>query len=151
MTAMVTSALYVRTMRVLGLSHKGAAELLGISPRTSQRWITGGGTIEPARLHTLAVAVHPKDPELAAELAYLGRTTLEALGLVAQPGAEAAQAPRLQAEDVIDSVVCAASEAIGVMPAAVRPGLLAACQRARKLGLDLPAMEAALLAVTGKN
>jgi hypothetical protein len=40
--------------------------------------------------------------------------------------------------------VCAAAEAIDVMPRTIRPALLAAFRRARRLGLDVATVEKAL-------
>jgi hypothetical protein len=142
--AMGTPSLFVRAMHTLRLSHRDAAELLNMSVRSSQRWISGGGYLSPDQLCALAVKAYPVDPALAAELAYEARTTLEGLGLVAPPAPVAPPPPRLATEDIIDSVVCAAAEAMGAMPSAVRPALLAACRRARRLGLDMKTVEEAL-------
>jgi hypothetical protein len=147
LAAMVGSSFYVRVMRALGLTHRSAGELLSMSARSSQRWASGGGVLLPDKARMLATLTYPVDPELAAELAYEGRTTLEALGLVPPPAPPAPappSAPRFAAEDVVDSIVCAAADAMDVKPAAVRPALLAAFRRARRLGLAVQAVEDAL-------
>jgi hypothetical protein len=47
-------------------------------------------------------------------------------------------------EDVVEAVVCAAADAMDVSPRAMRPALLAAFTRARRIGLTVEAMEKAL-------
>jgi hypothetical protein len=47
---------------------------------------------------------------------------------------------------LVDTVVCAAAEALGVPPPAVRPALLAAFQRAREVGLTTEDVEQAISA-----
>jgi hypothetical protein len=47
-------------------------------------------------------------------------------------------------DDVIEAVVCAAADAMDESPRRVRPALLAALQRARRMGLTVEAMERAL-------
>lgn len=96
--------------------------------------------------------VFPVDRELAAEMAEAAGTTLEALGLVparaAPAPAPASAADELRAsaraEKIVDSVVCAASEAMDVLPRAIRPALLAAFTRTRELGLSVESVEQAL-------
>jgi hypothetical protein len=47
---------------------------------------------------------------------------------------------------VVDTIVCAAAEAMGVMPEAIRPALRAAFRRALQVRLDVEAIDAALSA-----
>jgi len=133
--------LWMHASEALGLNQREIAALLGISTRTVQRW--AGRRASPGSLdhQRLAQAVHPKDPGLAAQLAQAGGASLAALGL-GQP--EAPAPPALAPEHLVDSVVCVASAATGIMPDAVRPGLLAAFTRARQLGLSIDAVERAL-------
>jgi hypothetical protein len=128
-------------------------ELLGSSHHTGQRWETAGSVPMPSQLHDLARRVFPRDPKLAAELAIAGKSSLEALGIVAPapppappPPAPPPPAPKpLPAiEDVVDAVVCAAAEAIDVLPKTIRPALKAAFARARRLGLTVEEVEKAL-------
>jgi hypothetical protein len=44
----------------------------------------------------------------------------------------------------VDSIVCAAAEAVAATPQAMRPALLAAFERAASLGLEIDAVRAAL-------
>ena len=73
---------------------------------------------------------------------------LVTLGIVAPP-APAPPPPTLPAEDVVDAVVCAAADAIHVTPRDVRPALLAAFARARRLRLSVEVVEQALLQTSG--
>jgi hypothetical protein len=166
-------ALLIDARNRLGVSQGGLGELLGSSRRSGQRWEGGGSSPTPKQLHALAAMVHPKDAELAAQIAVAGGSTLEKLGIVppSPPPPRPLPLPRLPPavsapsppappppappppapppplpppEDVVDSVVCAAAEAIDVMPRTIRPALLAAFRRARRLGLDVATVEKAL-------
>lgn len=160
------TALLIEARFRLGVSQGGLGQLLGSSQRTGQRWEGGGASPTPKQLHALAAMVHPKDPKLAEQIAAAGGSTLEQLGIVPPPPppappprpippprpppplAAAAPAPPPPPppppEDVVDAVVCAAAEAIDVMPRTIRPALLAAFRRARRLGLDVATVEKAL-------
>jgi hypothetical protein len=152
--------LLLDTRRALHVSGNGLAALVGVSRRTGQRWNQGRGpyTLD---LRKIAELVFPVDAELAAELAEAAGATLESLGLVpatpvapvapATPVAPtapmAAPAPRPTPPDrVVDAVVCAAAEAMQVMPQSVRPALLAAFACARELGLSVQDVERVLRA-----
>jgi hypothetical protein len=138
----VTHVLF-KAQRALGKSQGELGLLLGASHRTGQRWGSGASIPSAERVETLARHVFPVDASLAAELATEAGTTLENLGLVARP---APPPPPFTppADRVVDSVVCAASEAMDVMPRAIRPALLAAFTRARELGLSVEAVERSL-------
>jgi hypothetical protein len=136
---------------VLGILPTHLSEVAGVSKRTAQGWFTGRSNPMPGALEAIARRVHPIDRALASELAVTAGTTLLALGLESPPAAPAAPAPVAKeappsppSDLMVDSVVCAAAEAIAVMPHAVRPALLAAFTRARLLGLSLEAVEGAL-------
>jgi hypothetical protein len=160
-------ALLIDARNRLGVSQGGLGELLGSSRRSGQRWEGGGSSPMPKQLHALAAMVHPKDAKLAEQIAVAGGSTLEQLGIVPPPpppappprtiplprpppavSAPAPAPPPPQPppppEDVVDAVVCAAAEAIDVMPRTIRPALLAAFRRARRLGLDVATVEKAL-------
>jgi hypothetical protein len=125
--------------RVLGLTHGQLANMLGVSLRTVARWYAKQGGPVAGDFHTLARAVHPRDPDVAARLAAAGGTTLEALGLTAPPEDLTLPVPLL-----VDSVLCAAAAALDVAPKAVRPALVAAFQRAREMRLSVEAVDLAL-------
>ncbi len=131
--------LLLRARHVLDLTQSQLGPKLGSSERTSQRWERGESTPLPSQLQDLAALVYAGDPDLAGELAVQGGSTLEALGLVPPtPGPEVAH--------VVDSIVCAAAEAIDLSPRAVRSALSAAFTRARRLGLSLDVVEETLRA-----
>jgi transcriptional regulator with XRE-family HTH domain len=99
----------------LRVSQNELSQRLGVSRRTGQRWNKGGGPIG-IDIHNLARLVFPVDAALATEIALVGATTLEALGLVPMP----------------------------VMPQSVRPAVLAAFACAKELGLTVEAVERVL-------
>jgi len=95
--------------------------------------------------------VHPVDPDLAAEIAASMGHTPVSLGIVEPPVAAAppiapAPAPGPPPDGIVDAVVCAAAEAMEMMPRDVRPALLAAFRRAREIGVPVDMVERVLLA-----
>jgi hypothetical protein len=52
---------------------------------------------------------------------------------------------------IVDTVVCAAAEAMQLMPDAIRPALRAAFRRARLAGLSVEAVDAALQSGVSSN
>ena len=135
----------LRARQVLGLNQTELAELLGASRRTGQRWAAGQSTMHPIELRALAGHVFPKDAKLAAKLAWYADTTLEELGLVAPVPPPKPFYP--SREHLLDSVLCAAAEAVGMTPGAMRPALRAAVARAKELELSVDTMHATLSTV----
>jgi transcriptional regulator with XRE-family HTH domain len=121
----------MRLQQTLRLNQKELAKLLGCSSRTVIRYYRGSGVLLPSTYQRLARAVHPHDPAFAAELAASAGQTLVSLGL--EPAAPARPAPT--ARHLVDSVVCAAAEAMQASPHAMRPALVAAFERAIALGM----------------
>ena len=124
----------LRSVRqVLHLRSQGAlGRVLDVSARTTERWARGETSPKNVQLHALARAVHAKSPELALELAFAARTTLDALGLATKPAVAAPPVrARPPAATIVDTIVCAAADTMGVAPGAVRPALRAAFLRAR--------------------
>ena len=141
--------LFHRARAALHLTQVDLAEALGASRRTGQRWDADKSYPSNAQLRDLAKRVHPVDPKLASEIAASMDTTVETLGLVPPPPAPSAQPsppplPAPPVASVVDSLVCAAAEAMDIVPRAVRPALLAAFTRARELQLTFEAVEKAL-------
>jgi DNA-binding XRE family transcriptional regulator len=139
----------------LGISQGQIGEALGVSRRTISRWYRRNPNPSMAQLCTLARLVHPRDAALAAEIAWTASETLESLGLVVPPPPAPVLAepssPPLPTAHLVDSVVCAASEALGVAPSAtVRVALLSALRRARELRLGLAEVEGVLAAASTK-
>ena len=131
-------ALHVGSQGKLGV-------LLGSSERTGQRWETGRSDPGHDQLVKLVRLVHPHNAGLAAQVAAAMGTNLVALGIAPPPAPPPPPPPPpLPAEDVVDAVVCAAAEAIDVTPREVRPALVAAFTRARRLGLSVMEVEKAL-------
>ena len=131
--------------RVLQVSQNELAARLGVSRRTGQRWTKGtgpGGT----ELQGMARLVFPVDAALAAEIAEAAGTTLDALGLLPEPTPAAPASSAVPSDRVVDAVVCAAAEAMRVVPQDVRSALLAAFACARELGLTVEDVERVLRA-----
>lgn len=143
--------------RALSMNQEQFAAAIGSSKRTVQRWETSRSTVYGHDLAKIAALVYPRDADLAAEIAAAAGGTLESLGIVAPPPPPAplpaAQAaapamppppPPMPRHLAVDSIVCAASEALGTLPGAVRGVLLAAFRRSRELGLSCDEVERAL-------
>ncbi len=127
-----------RAQLALTYNQQMMADRLGSSLRTVQRWAAGKSFPSVQELRTLAVAVHPHDPDLARRLAAAVHETPESLGLVAPATEAAAPArPAASAAMLVDSVVSAAADVLDVSPRAARPALLAALERAKLAGLGL--------------
>jgi hypothetical protein len=151
--------LLMETRQTLSLSQEGLGKLLGMAKRTIQRWEARGTILMASQIRTLATAVHPRDPDLAARIAAHGRTTLEALGLVKPPAPPDAPVgalptappglPPLPTVTLVDSIVCVAADAIGVLPRVIRPALAAAFVRAREVRLDVAAVADSLTGADG--
>lgn len=118
--------------------------MLGVSRRTAQRWSSQG--MPSYEMTNLARVVHPREPALAADIVAALGTTLEAQGIVppAPPAPAIPPPPPEPPAGVVDAVVCAAAEAMEMMPNEVRPGLYAAFARAREIGLTVDVIERAL-------
>ena len=143
-------SLSLEARHALTLNQRTLGELLGLSRRTIQRWDSAQAEPSPWDLERIAIAVHPRDPELAARLAAEAGTTLVKLGLVAPiqqpPSVVTSAPPPAPPPHLTDVVVCAAAEELNVAPQAVRPVLLAAFRRAREVGLRVEDVERTLSA-----
>jgi hypothetical protein len=124
----------------------GAA--VGASHRTAVRWDAGHASPGPSDLRAMAALVLPHDRDLAIEIAASMHETLQSLGLEAPPPPPPAPLPpplpRPAAEDLVDILVCAAVEATGQPPAAMRPLIYRLFKRAREVGLETRDVERAL-------
>jgi transcriptional regulator with XRE-family HTH domain len=143
------SALVVLARRAIGVSQTEFADLIGSSKRTIIRWGTGVTLPVEAELKVIARVVHPYDNALASEIASEAGETLASLGLESatppsQPVEEASARPVPSPRDLVDSIVCAAAEAASCTPQAIRPALVAAFDRAERVGLDVAEVRAAL-------
>jgi transcriptional regulator with XRE-family HTH domain len=149
--------LVVLAQRALGMSQGNLADLVQSSRRTISRWTSGGSMPSPAALQAIARAVHATDAELAAQLAAESGETLESLGIVqpAPPPVVFAPAPPPlprhlpPARLMVESVVCAAAEAMQTTPSAVRDVLRTAFARARGLGMTIEEVDDALSPAPG--
>jgi hypothetical protein len=134
----------------MAMSQEQLGQLLGVSRRTVIRWGEHGVSLSRDQKAALVEALHAKDPAFAAQIAGDLGESLESLGVVAvavaspEPSrAEALPAP-IAREHLADSIVCAAAEAVGLSPQAVRPALVAAFDRAASVRLSLDDVRAAL-------
>jgi hypothetical protein len=132
---------------LLGVTQEELGRMLGVSRRTAQRWSSQG--IPSYELIDLARLVHPRDPALASQIVTALGTTLEAQGIVRPappppPAQHSSAQPPPTPDGIVDAVVCAAAEAMEMMPKEVRPGLYAAFARAKEIGLTVDVIERAL-------
>jgi DNA-binding XRE family transcriptional regulator len=136
--------------QALRMSQRQLAELLGISERTVQRWDSKRSTPFATHMAQIAVAVHPHDPALAERIAERSGKTLEQLGVPtakvetdATPPVPAPGPFRVPPEmtgALVDAVVCATADVLGIPPAGARPALLAALRKAAHLELTVDVM-----------
>jgi transcriptional regulator with XRE-family HTH domain len=131
----------LRVQWALNLNQKELARLMGCSSRTIIRYYKRGGALAPATYANLATACHPRDVALAAHLAQQAGETLISMGLETPPASVAdllppsPRGPAPSARYLVDSVVCAAAEAMQTPPHVMRPALVAAFERAIALGM----------------
>ncbi len=153
MTATTDLGWLLEARRVLHLTQEGLANVLGSSLRTVQRMHAGRASPSQQQYGRLIQAIYPVDPALAAGIAaWSGVTLIEgpevkpAASLSAQdPSASASvSAPPAVAEHAIDSVLCAAGDAVELPLSTVRVILAAAFVRAKELGLSTAAAAEAL-------
>ncbi|HEY3822598.1 MAG TPA: hypothetical protein VGL81_35780 [Polyangiaceae bacterium] len=126
---MPATPILVRLQSTLRLEQKDLAKLLGCSSRTISRNARAGSHLLTGRHATLAATVYPHDREFAAELAAMAGKTLAGLGIEAPPN----RGPTTK--HLVDSIVCAAAEAMQTPPSLMRPALVAAFERAIALGM----------------
>jgi hypothetical protein len=141
------ATLFETCRTLFGTTQEGLGKLLGVSRRTAQRWANTG--IPGYYLIDVARLVHSRDPALARAIVTALGTTLEAQGLVlpaptSLPLPPAAPPAADPPGGIVDAVVCAAAEAMEMMPREVRPGLHAAFARAKEIGLTVDLIERAL-------
>ena len=128
----------IRLQDTLHMNQRELAGLLGCSTRTVIRYLHGGGILLPSTYERLARAVHPHDRAFATELAANGGYTLVSLGLEQPPSPPSPPVPPRPvptSKHLVDSIVCAAAEAMQTPPHAMRPALMAAFERAFALGM----------------
>ncbi len=148
-----TAGLTLLARDLLHLNQRETAEFLGSSLRSVQRWDAGQAAPTSSALAKLAVAVHPKDPALAARLAERSGKTLEELGIAVNEVPLVQAPPRVAPEMVahlVSTVVCASADVLGVPPAAARTALVASLRKAADLELTLADLLSALAPATSK-
>jgi hypothetical protein len=150
-----TLQLIFEARRLVAHSNREFALLTGASLRTVERYSHNGGISDISQTHKLIAAVHPKNPDLANQLAAAAGTTLEALGVVKPaPTIAPAQAasppppavvvapppspsiPEARPEHA-DLVLFAAANALDMSPRALRPAVAAAFAKAKELGVSV--------------
>jgi transcriptional regulator with XRE-family HTH domain len=130
--AFVTGSLLIECRMALNLTQQQFGDIIARTKRSIQRYEERGTTLLASEVATLARAVCGVRPDLAAQIAASGDTTLDLLGI--DP---AAAANAFAASDPIDSVVSAAAEVLGMSQDAIRPAVAAAFAKAEELGLDV--------------
>jgi hypothetical protein len=152
-----SAALFEHSRSALHTTQTKLGAMLGVSRRTAQRWAQSG--VPGYHLPALARLVHPHDAHVAGQIAAAMGTTLEAMGIVRPvpppvpepPPPPPPPAPPLAPpppppppDGVVDAVVCAAAEAMDMMPRDVRAGLHAAFARASEIGVTVAMVERVL-------
>ena len=143
------SYLLTEARRVLGQNQRQLAEMIGSSLRTVQRWETQHGRPDRNEIQNVADAVRPHDVALADEIDTWAPRPKPPQPVAApppEPPAPPPPPPPLPIPDavLVDSVVCAAAEAMSLVPQAIRPAVLAAFTRARDARLTPDAVVAVL-------
>jgi transcriptional regulator with XRE-family HTH domain len=137
---------------LVGYTHRQLADVVGYSERTVRRWYAGGSNPDFVALGRLADAVRPKDSSLAAELdAAAGRPPPAPLPLPPVVVAPPPAAPAVPPHVLVDSIVCAAAEAMSLTPQAVRPAIVAAFKRASEAAISPHAVYAVLAPTEGSR
>jgi hypothetical protein len=126
--------LTVRSRELLHLNQQMFADHVGSSLRTVQRWEAKRGAPPRDVILWMADAVRSIDPEIAAHLDVYAPRPMpppppEPAKPIEAPPPPAPPPPPLPQHVLVDSVVCAAAEAMGVTPQAIRPAVLAAFAR----------------------
>ena len=132
----------VRAREVLHLTQLELATLVGSSLRSVQRWENKLSIPSHWHLHRLADAVQSADPELAAAIELWAPRPPPP-----PPPPEPAPPPpppRIPDVVLVDSIVCAAAEAMALTPQTIRPAILAAFTRARDASITSDAVVAVL-------
>ena len=159
--------LIARSREILHLSQKACASFLDSSERSLQRWEADRATPPANAIHRLADAVRSGDAAIAADLdlwaprappppppsppvvAPHEEVVVAPAPRVPSPVPPPVQAPPppppVPAHALVDSIVCAAAEAMSMMPQALRPALLAAFTRAHEVGIAAEEVVAVLL------
>jgi transcriptional regulator with XRE-family HTH domain len=142
----VVAPLLTHAQHALGGTQTTLGELVGVTRRTVWRWQSGQSFPPVPSLETIARKVHPVDPALAERLAAAAGATLEGLGIVAPKPAHKPDplADPARRRVYVDSVVCAAAEAVDLPPGVVRRALAIALSRARETGVSLDGLADAL-------
>jgi transcriptional regulator with XRE-family HTH domain len=142
----VVAPLLTHAQHALGGTQTTLGELVGVTRRTVWRWQSGQSVPPVPSLETIARKVHPVDSALAERLAAAAGATLERLGIVAPKPSEKPDplADPVKSRVYVDSVVCAAAEAVVLPPGIVRRALAIAMTRARETGVSLDALADAL-------
>jgi hypothetical protein len=132
----------------LTLSQRELGDICKYERRTVMRWEHGSTLPSPWDWEAMARAVHPSNADLAGKLAAAAGQTLVSLGLEAPPPPPPPPAPPPPppappppaTAHLVDSIVCAAAEAMQLTPAAIRPALVAAFERAAALHMEAGAV-----------
>jgi transcriptional regulator with XRE-family HTH domain len=132
--------LLFRARNALGMSREEVGRAMGVSFRTVVRWEGGHTMVDGPSFLELVPRLYPIDAKLAGEIAIACGARLAEMGLGPEAEAAAAITPPL----LVDSVVCAAADALECAPAAARRAVLAAFRRARELRMTVDAVEKAL-------
>jgi hypothetical protein len=129
----------------LGFIQKDLPDFFGVSLRTVQRYGHTYGISSFRDYAKLVQALYPRNPALAAQIAAMVGKSLSDLGVQLPPPPDPAPLPPPRATLVhAEAVLCAAADAVGLVPRDVRPIVAAIFSRVRALDVDLPSLTALL-------
>jgi hypothetical protein len=132
-------ALVMEARRTLGLWTQPAfARFLGVSTRTVQRHPGSAGVPMGAHHEKIVRALHPVNPQLAKQLAIASRLDLVVMGL--EPATVTKPVLPSATREHATLVVCAAADALNMVPRDVRPVLANIFSNARALGVDMDSL-----------
>jgi hypothetical protein len=146
--------LLAKAQVAMGLSQERLGrDVFGCSRRTMSRWVKGVAGPSLSQWVDLVRQVYPHSRAVAAEIASEMGETLVSLRLEASDAAAASPSPRPAPSlpDLVDSVVCAAAEAVAMSPQAIRPALVAGFDRVASLSLAIEEVRGVLRPAGGKK
>jgi hypothetical protein len=131
--------LLAKAQIAMGLSQeKLGHDVFGCSRRTMSRWVQGQAGPSLSQWVDLVRHVYPHSRAVAAEIAAEMGETLVSLRLeTADAMVSPPPRPAPSLPDLVDSVVCAAAEAVAMSPQAIRPALVAGFDRVASLALSV--------------
>ncbi len=151
---LIEPSLLTKAQIAMGMSQEQLGKVAGVSRRTMVRWQQGDNGPSLDQWVTIARRVYRQDRAVASEIAQKMGESLESLGLEAPAPAQQAAPPARPMPpigDLVDSIVCAAAEAVTMTPQAIRPAVLAAFDRAASVAVTIDEVRGTMRGQAGKG